>query len=169
MHRYTVREAGGTGREVQVATVTPAAMEVEVGGDRVRVEVLRTPGGLVLRTPSGRTFRPGVSPGGPGGESEVTWPGRSFLVARVGTGHGAGASGGGPGSRSRRVRAQMPGRVVQVLVRPGDRVAVGQGLVILEAMKMENEVKARREGVVHAVHVTAGDRVETGADLLEFE
>lgn len=169
MHRYTVREPGGTEREVAVATVTSAALEVGVGEERVRVEVLRTPGGPVLRTPSGRMFRPGVTRAGPGGESEVTWPGRSFLVARVGTDNGAGSSGGGPGARSRRVRAQMPGRVVQVLVRPGDRVAVGQGLVILEAMKMENEVKARREGVVQAVHVTAGDRVETGADLLEFE
>lgn len=180
MHRYTVRGPTGAEREVAVGKVSPPAagggagrpdqvVEVEVGGDRVRIEVLRTPGGPVLRLPSGRVLRLHVAAGPLGGETTVTWPGRSLVVARAQAGNGQGAGGGLPGSRSRRVRAQMPGRVVKVLVRPGERVAVGQGVVILEAMKMENEVKARRDGVISAVRVAEGDRVETGADLVEFE
>jgi biotin carboxyl carrier protein len=64
------------------------------------------------------------------------------------------------------VKSPMPGRVVKVLVAKGDSVAVGQGLVVLEAMKMENEVKARAAGTVLAVHVAAGDTVEGSAKLL---
>jgi biotin carboxyl carrier protein len=59
----------------------------------------------------------------------------------------------------------MPGRVVEVLVREGDEVTVGQGLVVLEAMKMENEIQAERAGKVTKVFVTAGQPVE-GGDLL---
>jgi biotin carboxyl carrier protein len=64
------------------------------------------------------------------------------------------------------VKAPMPGRVVKLLVARGDAVVPGQGLVVLEAMKMENEVRARAEGVVADVHVTAGATVDGGAKLV---
>jgi len=55
------------------------------------------------------------------------------------------------------VRAPMPGLVVQVPVSAGQEVSVGQVLVVLESMKMENELLAPRQGVVKAIHVAAGD------------
>jgi biotin carboxyl carrier protein len=64
------------------------------------------------------------------------------------------------------VKSPMPGRVVKVLVEKGEAVAVGQGLLVLEAMKMENEVRARIAGAVAEVHVVAGAAVEGGAKLL---
>jgi glutaconyl-CoA/methylmalonyl-CoA decarboxylase subunit gamma len=64
------------------------------------------------------------------------------------------------------VKSPMPGRVVKVLVVQGDSVEAGQGLVVLEAMKMENEVRARTAGVVAAVHVVAGSAVEGNAKLV---
>ncbi len=64
------------------------------------------------------------------------------------------------------VAAPMPGRVVRVMVEPGDTVAAGQGLAVVEAMKMENEVVAPAAGVVGAVLVVAGDTVEAGGVLL---
>lgn len=64
------------------------------------------------------------------------------------------------------VKSPMPGRVVKVLVAKGDGVEVGQGLLVLEAMKMENEVKARVAGTVADVHVAAGAAVEGGAKLV---
>jgi biotin carboxyl carrier protein len=64
------------------------------------------------------------------------------------------------------VRSPMPGRVVKVLMAPGDEVQAGQGLLVLEAMKMENEVRARAAGKVAAVHVTAGVAVEGNAKLV---
>lgn len=57
------------------------------------------------------------------------------------------------------VTSPMPGVVVAVLVNPGQEVRTGEGLLILEAMKMENEIRAQRTGVVEAVHVTPGQRV----------
>lgn len=65
------------------------------------------------------------------------------------------------------VKALMPGRVVRLLVAPGDHVTKGAGLLILEAMKMENEIQAPIDGVIETVSVEAGQTVEAGADLLQ--
>jgi pyruvate carboxylase subunit B len=67
------------------------------------------------------------------------------------------------------VVAPMPGLVVRVGVRQGQRVEAGDGLVVVEAMKMENELRAPRPGVVTGVHVAAGDAVEKGAPLVTLE
>jgi biotin carboxyl carrier protein len=66
------------------------------------------------------------------------------------------------------VKAPMPGLVVRVLVTAGDTVVAGQGLVVLEAMKMENELKAPAAGVVQVVRATAGAAVEKGSVLVEI-
>ena len=60
----------------------------------------------------------------------------------------------------------MPGKVVKVLVAPGDEVVLRQGLVVVEAMKMENELRAGRAGVVREVLVVEGASVEAGAPLV---
>jgi biotin carboxyl carrier protein len=67
------------------------------------------------------------------------------------------------------VRAMMPGRIVRLLVNKGDRVQKGSGLLVLEAMKMQNEIQAPADGVVGKVYVQAGDTVEGGADLVRIE
>lgn len=64
------------------------------------------------------------------------------------------------------VRAPMPSRIVRIDVKAGDDVTVGQGLVVLEAMKMENTLKASQNGTVIEVAVTAGKAVEKGALLI---
>ena len=64
------------------------------------------------------------------------------------------------------VKAPMPGLVVKMLVEPGAAVAAGQGLVVLEAMKMENEIKASAAGVIESVAVKPGQAVEKGAALV---
>jgi biotin carboxyl carrier protein len=66
------------------------------------------------------------------------------------------------------VKALMPGRVVRVLVAEGDAVRKGEGLLILEAMKMENEIQAPADGTVDELFVEAGQTVEAGADLLHI-
>lgn len=68
-----------------------------------------------------------------------------------------------------RVTAVMPGRVVRVLVEKGNEVKAGDSLVILEAMKMENEITAPRAGKVTAVHVQPDQTVENGTELVEIE
>ena len=66
------------------------------------------------------------------------------------------------------VKAMMPGRVVRVLVEQGAAVKKGAGLLILEAMKMENEIQAPADGTVDEIFVTPGQTVEAGADLLHI-
>lgn len=83
---------------------------------------------------------------------------------RAGTA-GASPADGGP----QRVTAPMPGKVVKLLVKPGDNVQARQGLIVVEAMKMENELRARAAGRVSEVRVTEGTSVEAGAILVILE
>jgi biotin carboxyl carrier protein len=66
------------------------------------------------------------------------------------------------------VVAIMPGKVTRVLVEEGQDVRDGEAVCVLEAMKMENELRADRDGVVEAVHVSPGDDVEKGQVLVEL-
>jgi biotin carboxyl carrier protein len=66
------------------------------------------------------------------------------------------------------VRVAMPGLVVKLLVAEGDAVVAGQPVLIVEAMKMENEVKAGRDGIVEKFHVAEGESVEADAVLAEI-
>jgi len=67
------------------------------------------------------------------------------------------------------LRAPMPGLVLRVSVEPGQRVVAGTGIVVLEAMKMENELRATVGAVVRAVKVNPGEPVEKGQILVEFD
>ncbi|HMI88801.1 MAG TPA: biotin/lipoyl-containing protein [Polyangiaceae bacterium] len=67
------------------------------------------------------------------------------------------------------VMAPMPGRIVRVMVAPGDSVEIGAPLIVIEAMKMENELHALHAARVGAVLVKPGDTVEGGAKLISFE
>ena len=89
-------------------------------------------------------------------QAEVVDPKRKALRLAVGGGSAA-------------VKTAMPGRVVRTLVASGDSVAKGQPLVVVEAMKMENELKAPRDGVVKRVTVQPGELVEAGTVLVELE
>ena len=74
--------------------------------------------------------------------------------------------GGAAGGAGETISTSMPGRVVAVLVEVGDVVEPGQGVVVVEAMKMENELKATAPGVVSKLCAAAGDAVEGGAPLV---
>ncbi|MFL5610140.1 MAG: acetyl-CoA carboxylase biotin carboxyl carrier protein subunit, partial [Gemmatimonadaceae bacterium] len=67
------------------------------------------------------------------------------------------------------VRAPMPGLIVRVNVKPGDTVQAGQGVVVMEAMKMENELRSTSAGVVRSVEVAPGAAVEKGAILVSLD
>jgi biotin carboxyl carrier protein len=128
------------------------------------VVVVRTDLGLVLTFGDGRVVDAAVTPRGHG-EWLVQLP-RAILSAVVdGRRH---TSGGHQASvdGEQRVIAPMPGRVVRVLVRAGDQVTAGQGLVVVEAMKMENELTATRAGTVAEIAVSEGTSVEAGRLLV---
>ncbi len=74
----------------------------------------------------------------------------------------------GGSASEKAIAAPMPGRVAKLLVAVGDEVKQGQGVIVIEAMKMENELKAKGSGVVAEIHVKAGDAIEAGAKLVTF-
>ena len=75
----------------------------------------------------------------------------------------------GPGGGARLTTAYMPGRVVTLLAGVGDAVAAGQGVLVLEAMKMENEIRSEQAGVIAKFFVEPGQAVESGDPLFELE
>lgn len=75
----------------------------------------------------------------------------------------------GTGSQDARVSAPMPGRVVKIHVRPGDRIVAGAALMSIEAMKMENELSAPCGGLIVRVAVEAGVTVEADQELISIE
>ncbi len=95
-------------------------------------------------------------------ELTVFTGGRTWRLATVDPLAGAEASGGGAGS----LRAPMPGRIIAVLVEPGQQVRRGAPLVVLEAMKMEHTITAPADGTVREVRHRTGDLVEESAELV---
>lgn len=85
--------------------------------------------------------------------------------ARDSMGKGKGAAAVGP----REIRAQMPGKVVTVLVATGEHVEAGQGLIVVEAMKMQNEMRSPKDGVVSRMKAVAGATVAQGEVLMIVE
>jgi biotin carboxyl carrier protein len=75
----------------------------------------------------------------------------------------------GAGNGTLQIKASMPGRVARVLVTPGEAVVAHQGVIVIEAMKMQNELKAARDGRVAEVRVAAGDKVTSGQVLAVLE
>jgi pyruvate carboxylase subunit B len=154
-------------------------VEVEIDGDGVRVggravaaELRAVPDSRVHHLlVDGRSVHV-VAQAAEGGAWDVALDGLRFRAEvldertraiREMTGRSAGPRGPKP------VRAPMPGMIVRVEVEPGETVRSGQGIVIVEAMKMENELKAEGDGVVTRVLVAPGEAVEKGAVLVEFE
>ena len=143
---------------------------VEIDGRRHDLELVRLDGAVAsLRFPAtGRSLQISFHRGSNGSwrvgvgqrefDLEVLTP--SEAVESVSAARGSGPS---------RLTAPIPGKVVAVKVKPGDEVEPGQALVVLEAMKMENEVTAAQAGKVAAVHIAAGETVESGEVLVELE
>lgn len=142
-------EIGGVRHEVDTRALGPWVLSLLVCGQSHEVAV----------------FRQGD------GHYKVDWRGRSFAVELVDPlTHLAESARGDVGKLGKRtVKAYMPGRVVEVRVQPGDRVEAGQPLVVLEAMKMQNEIQAESGGVVSRLFVTAGEAVEGGDPLVEID
>ncbi|MGH9379275.1 MAG: acetyl-CoA carboxylase biotin carboxyl carrier protein subunit [Thermoanaerobaculia bacterium] len=158
-------------REERVEVVRRGAgYEVRMGERVVHVDHAQAHGALASLVIDGRQVEVSVHRRGNGSyqvagrsgihEVEVIDP-LTWLAQQT---HGpAGATG------RQQVTAYMPGRVVAVLVEEGQEVQPGQGLVVLEAMKMENEIQAEAAGTVARLRVHPGDAVEGGAVLVELE
>ena len=72
-------------------------------------------------------------------------------------------------TNAKEIRAEMPGLVVEVLKRPGDEVAAGEAVLIIEAMKMENNLCSSIAGTIKAIHVEKGEELDNDQLLVEIE
>ena len=148
-----------------------ARVVATVDGRRYELEARETEGGAFLLLVAGRVYECRVGRGGqPGGASEVQVGDQIFQVALVDPKRLRGARGAGAEASGRaRVVASMPGKVVRVLAEAGARVEAGDGLVVVEAMKMQNELKSPKTGTVVELHAEPGATVNAGDVLVVVE
>ena len=164
-------------------TIGAQTLEIEVeggrvlmGGETLEAHIAAVPGTplhhLLVAGASWTVSVEGEGGGADGGAWVIGAVGERFAVdvvderthqIRALTGAGRPRAGDGV------VSAPMPGMVVRVEVAEGQRVEAGAGLVVVEAMKMENELRAPSAGVVARVHVTPGQAVEKGAPLVTLQ
>jgi biotin carboxyl carrier protein len=165
--RYTAVLAG----EERVVEVTPreGGYRVAVGDRVLEVDAVHLQGAAVSLIVGTRSYRCDIEPGKDGqlnvrvNESTVSLEMLDERKLRLRR-----ASGKFTLEGPQRIDAPMPGKVVRVLVKVGDEVQEGQGLVVVEAMKMENELRAGRDGIVAEIHVREGASVDAGALLFEI-
>ena len=143
---WRVALEGGPARPVDAVEIRPGTWSLLVDGRSILVDLDRRAAGTALLV---------------GGEEAIVElaDARKRRLAQA-------VSGGRAAARGELVRAPIAGKVVKLLVAAGAEVAAGQGVAVLEAMKMENEIRADRGGTVESVHVQPGQSVDTGELLL---
>ena len=125
---------------------------------------------LLFPDAAGEGARVSLAPGGAPGGMLACLRGRCTSVAVNGRRTGRGTAETGSGAHGeQKVTAPMPGRVMRVLVQVGDDVQARQPVVVVEAMKMENELRSPKTGRVKDVAVAPGASVEAGRVLLVIE
>jgi len=159
-------EVGGRVREVGIEP-QGTNLAITLDGSPVNVEIRPVGGGrFSLRFPgTGRQQDVVVALGRENGDVEVLVRGLRVPARLRPEGLGdkrVSRAGDAP----ERVVAPMPGKVVKLLVTSGDRVTARQGVIVVEAMKMENELRAGRDGVVREVLVAEGASVDAGMPLM---
>jgi glutaconyl-CoA/methylmalonyl-CoA decarboxylase subunit gamma len=133
----------GTDYDVNVLKVEDNLAEIEVNGTKYKIEIDRK----IQQTKTPTLVRSVVSPSL---ESEKS----TSKTSRPAESKGAGS-----------IKSPLPGTILEISVREGDKVKIGDHLLVLEAMKMENNIKSDKEGIIKEIKVRPGDAVLEG-DLL---
>ncbi|HZT39096.1 MAG TPA: biotin/lipoyl-containing protein [Bryobacteraceae bacterium] len=144
--RYVANGATVEG-SASVVETEPGRFSILIEGRSYETKVIAGPGGVFS-----------VDLGGQSSAVEIRDPRSWARDRRAGIGHGR-----------QTISAPMPGKVIGVLVREGDRVEAGTGLMVVEAMKMQNELKAAKAGVVVQISAKKGDTVAAGEPLIVIE
>jgi pyruvate carboxylase subunit B len=163
--RYFVNVAGRT------LDVTIDGTHITVDGKAVRAE-LAGKGALRHLLLDGHSHPLLVAPGETRGDWTIELDGRRYTTEAIDERTRAVRAMTAAGTASRStpaVRAPMPGLILRLEVTEGQSVSAGQGVVIMEAMKMENELRADGGGIVSHIRVAVGQAVEKGTVLVEFQ
>jgi len=162
--RYTAIIGG----EEHLIEVTPreSGYRVVIGGRELDLDAVHLQGSALSLIARTRSYRCDIDPGKNGQigvlVGETVYPLEILDERRLRMRRAGGKfTLEGP----QRIDAPMPGKVTRVLVKVGDQVEEGQGLVVVEAMKMENELKSPKAGKVTELHAVEGAAVESGAKL----
>jgi len=143
---FIIRD-GDQAQEADIRRISPCELLVRTGGHSEMVTIARD-GERRFISAGGRSFA-------------VTEPSRD-------AGRFAGGEDRSPEGIAS-IKAPMPGKVIKVNVAEGQEVRKNQSLVIVEAMKMENEIRSAADGVVKRIHVSAGELVDSEKTLIELE
>jgi biotin carboxyl carrier protein len=141
-------------RQAQLAEVEPGVFSVLLDGRSYEAHAERSD---EYRDEHGHEF------------AWISVRGRRFRIAITDPRRWTQSSAAAHGHDRETIVASMPGKIVRVLVQPDETVAAGQGIIVIEAMKMQNEMKARRAGRVTVVPVREGETVAAGAILATIE
>jgi len=159
-HRFTFSD-GERQREADVE-FSPNGYRLRIGAHSYALRAERLPDGRIQLQVDGRTYAARAVRDG--AEWHVFCCGASYRLQLQDDLFGLDVEAGGAS-----LAAPMPGKVIRVLAQPGARVAKGDALVILEAMKMEHTIAAPRDGVIAQIFFGAGELVSEGAELLKLE
>ena len=156
-------------RRIELRELDEGQYEIEIDGQVAHVDAVKSGRTIYSVIENGRQFEVSVDEKS-AREFDILLRGRLFHLEAVDErsrllAQTSKMAASGPQS----VEAEMPGKVVLLKAAVGDTVAEGQGVVVLEAMKMENEIGSPIDGVVTELPVAAGDTVETGAVLFVVE
>jgi acetyl/propionyl-CoA carboxylase alpha subunit len=144
-YRYSIASAESTD-SVSVVEVMPGLFSLLAGTNSLLVSIAGGPAGLEM------------------------WAGDSRYSFTISDPRDqAAATARAAGSGDVEIRTLMPGKVVRILVQAGSKVTAGEGLIVVEAMKMQNELKAPRDGKVKSISAAEGTTVTAGASLLVLE
>lgn len=139
-------------------------LSASIDGRVLDMEVSEPEPGVYLFKHEGRVFEAFVS------GSHVSVGGQAFEVDVIDPKRLRGSgSAAGPDHGHAEIRTAMPGKVVRILKQTGDTVTKGEGVIVVEAMKMQNELKSPRDGTVGEVKVSEGDTVGTGGVLVVID
>jgi biotin carboxyl carrier protein len=141
-----------------------------VNDKNYELEAHQTAANTYLFKLDGRVYECYVAPETAGGQSQVTVGAGSYEFTlvdpkRLRSAGGAHAHGEGVAE----IVANMPGKVVRILVSVGDEVKTKDGVIVVEAMKMQNEMRSPKDGVVKEINFSEGDTVNTGDVLVVIE
>jgi acetyl/propionyl-CoA carboxylase alpha subunit len=131
--------------DADVAEIAPNTLSILIRGESHEIRVARSSDGLLKIQTGLREFTAEVS-------DQRSWRGRRFGHVEV--------------EGRQQITAPMAGKVVRVLVKSGDKVEMGQGLLVVEAMKMQNEIRSTKSGTVERLLAEEGQAVNAGDTLV---